>query len=273
MFNSPAARPPLRVALIGFGAIGSALCALLLARPEHVTVCGVLVQGPSPFAGGTAQPRVYADLDGLLADSPDLVVECAGHQAVDAYALPILRAGKDLLLASVGALAHADRYRRLCQAAETWGGQLLLAPGAIGGLDILGAARGVGLSSVHYRSRKPPQAWRGTAAEACINLDALQQATVFFQGSAREAALAYPKNANVAASVALASLGFDATRVELIADPLVPGNTHEIEAYGGSGRVYLCTEGLASAGNPRTSMVTAHSMARAVFNRRASLVI
>lgn len=270
-------KSPLRVALIGFGAIGAELYRVLQTSPDLVNVQGALVMGgtaikPPPPGSDPGPPR-WNSLADLLHSAPDIVVECAGHQAVDAYGEQVLRAGCDLLLVSAGSLADAARHSRLCQAAEHSGRQLLLASGAVGGMDILGAARRAGLSFVQYRSRKPPAAWRDTAAEACIDLDALTGPTVFFSGSARMAALAYPKNANVAATIALAGLGFDETRVELIADPQVDGNVHEIEADGASGRISIRIDGRASSTNPKTSMVTAYSLANALLNRRAAVVI
>ena len=76
---------------------------------------------------------------------------------------------------------------------------------------------------------------------------ALTERTVLYRGTAGEAALRYPQNANVAAAVALAGLGFDATEVELVADPDAPGNVHEIEAEGAAGRFAIQLAGQAVA--------------------------
>ncbi|MBA9856993.1 aspartate dehydrogenase [Ralstonia insidiosa] len=268
-------RYPLRIALIGLGAIGAELYRQLqLWRPE-IEVCGALVHAgraaansASPASGG---PTLCTSLDQLLDSVPDIVVECAGHQAVDAYGEKILRTGHDLLLVSVGSLADAERYARLSRAAADSGSQLRLAAGAIGGLDILAAARCAGLRRVQYRARKPLVAWRETAAETVVNLSELTEATVIFNGSAREAALAYPRNANVAATIALATLGFEGTRVELIADPVAHHNVHEIEAEGENGHISIRIDGQPSLTNPKTSMVTAFSLVRQLLNLRAAV--
>jgi aspartate dehydrogenase len=96
---------------------------------------------------------------------------------------------------------------------------------------------------------------------------------VVYRGAARQAAMGFPQNANVAASVALAGLGFDKTEVELVADPEATGNTHEIEAEGAAGRVVIRLQGKPSPQNPKTSALTALSVARAILNEAAQIVI
>jgi aspartate dehydrogenase len=269
--TTTAPRVPQKIALIGFGAIGRVLCDVLAEEPLLAKVSGALVT-PRPRPGDTASPPLWTTLDALLASAPDLVVECAGTPALDAFAAPILRSGCDLLMASVGALADPVRQARLLAAAEHGGSRMLLSSGAIGGLDHLAAARRCGLQRVQLRSSKPPAAWRGTAAEARVDLDAVRAPVQFFSGSARAAAMLYPKNANVAAALALATLGFDATEVELIVDPGLRANVHEVNAEGRAGRVALRFEGSASA-NPGTSLITAYALADAVLKRVSTIAL
>ena len=73
--------------------------------------------------------------------------------------------------------------------------------------------------------------------------------------------------------MALAGLGFDATTVELVADPAAPGNVHEIEVEGTAGRFAIRLQGKPSRSNPKTSALTAMSVARALVNEQAAIVI
>ncbi|MFC3225716.1 aspartate dehydrogenase [Marinibaculum pumilum] len=266
-----------RVALIGFGAIGRAVAdGLLAAAGDDAPVLAAVLVRPGraepvrdALPAGTA---VVEDVAGLRAAAPGLVVECAGQAAVAEHAEAVLAAGIDLMVISTGALAAPGRLERLTATAKAVGAQLIAPAGAIAGLDGLGALRRSGLSAVTYTSTKPPLAWRGTAAEEQLDLESLAQATTFFEGSARDAALAYPKNANLAATVALAGLGLDETRVRLVADPAAQGNTGRIEAEGAAGRLSVTMGGAASA-NPKTSASTAWSLLDAILRRGASFVI
>ena len=149
-----------------------------------------------------------------------------------------------------------------CRDAASDGGTTLhLASGAIGALDCLRAARIGGLHSVTYIGRKPPQSWRGSPAEDKLDLDKLiAGAETHFDGPARNAAIEYPKNANVAAAVALAGIGFDDTRVKLIADPNVNENIHEIQASGEFGSFHFEIRGNSLPDNPRSSALAAMSV-------------
>lgn len=262
-----------RVAVIGHGAIGRVVVRELLAGTvAPARLVGVLVRDPARTGVPGGVP-VVTSLPALLALRPTLVVEAAGQEALQAHGAACLRAGCDVLAASVGTLADAALAAELEAAARAGGAQLLLPAGALGALDALGAARLAGLGRVHYRSRKPPQAWRGTPAEQAVDLDALTEATPFFRGSAREAARSYPKNANVAATLALATLGLDAVQVELVADPAAAGNVHEIEAEGAAGVLNLRLLNHASPDNPKTSRVTPYSLLQRILMRCAAVSV
>jgi aspartate dehydrogenase len=243
---------------------------------RRIELVGVL-QRTLPDAG--ALPRaldgalVTADPEQFWSREPRLVVECAGHGAVQAHGAAALQRGMDLLVISVGALADASLETRLRETAESTGARLLLPAGAVGGIDLLASARLAGLDHVRYTSRKPPSAWRGTAAERRVRLEALAEAAVLFEGTARAAAQQYPQNANVAAAIALAGVGFDATEVLLTADPAATGNEHLIEAEGAFGRASVHVAGKPLPGNPKTSWLAALSLARAVLNEAARVVI
>ena len=106
-----------------------------------------------------------------------------------------------------------------------------------------------------------------------MDLDLLSEETVIFSGSAREAAINYPKNANVAATIALAGAGFEATKTELVADPNATGNIHEYSVDCPLAHYTLRVESQASPGNAKTSMTTAYSVIREITNRIGHIVI
>ncbi|MDX2485116.1 MAG: aspartate dehydrogenase [Pseudodonghicola sp.] len=250
----------MRLGLIGNGAIagfvsrtmtqrGHQIAAHLL-RPERVEALQAVDGGPVFVSSVQDLPH---DLDHL--------VDCAGHSALREYGAEILRAGFDLTTVSIGALADRALEVNLTQAAIAGGSKLLLVSGAIGGLDALRAARAGDLRRVRYTGRKPPKGWIGSVAETRLDLHHLEGvAQTHFLGTAREAALEYPKNANVAAAVALSGLGFEATEVELIADPGVAGNIHEVLAEGDFGQFTFRIAGNALPENPRSSALAAMSI-------------
>ena len=252
------------IGLIGFGGIGQAVVAKLEDEVDgKPNIAGILVRARD---GRVPRLPFVTDLSALLDRRPRVVAECAGHEAVRRYGEDVLRGGVDLIVVSTGALADPALHDRLHRAARHGGCRLILPAGAVGAVDALSAARHAGLERVRYRSRKPPRAWKGTPAEDAVDLDALQVPRVIYQGSARQAARLYPKNSNAAATVALAGLGFEQTEVELIADPTVSSNIHEIEAEAASGNLSITLAGKPSTANPRTSMLTAYSVVRALLS-------
>jgi aspartate dehydrogenase len=231
-------RTSLSIALIGQGAIGQWITERLDPKPMIVK-------------RGDKLPSV------------DLVVELAGHGALQQYGVAVLEQGSDLIITSIGALADRALWESLQKAARR--SKILLPAGAIAGIDALSAAKRGGLTSVRYSSRKPP-------ASFGENLSSDRE-TVLFEGNARDAALQFPKNANVAATIALAGIGFDNTEVRIVADPTVTQNIHILEAEGAFGSFSMRIAGKPLPGNPRSSSLTAMSVLRCIENRDLAIVL
>lgn len=263
-----------RVGLIGFGAVGRSIVRLWGTLPsDKFLLVGVCVRPSQASEAKGALPegtRIFTDVETLIAARPEYVIEAAGHQAIQDYGVQILRSGCSIYLLSVGTLAEASLRTSLLNAAKESGSEILVPAGALAGFDGLLALAGEGLQSVKYTSKKPCEAWRGTLASEAFELDTLTRPTVIFRGSAGEAARLYPKNANLAAAVALAGLGFDRTIVELIADPDASGNVGSVEAVSPSTTLNLSVSSRASS-NPKTSSNVGPSVISALRNATASL--
>lgn len=257
-----------RVALIGCGAIAGELVRCLDALGEADRIAGALATttGLAAARARTANRFPVTDsIDELLALGPGLLIECAGQAALKAHAPRLLGAGLHCIAAATGAFADAAFVARLGPGAQGAAGARLWIPsGAIAGVDGLLAARTAGMDAVTYTSGKPPQAWDGTPAEARLQGDARTRRVEIFAGSAREAARDYPQNANVGATIALASLGLDRTRVKLVSDPALAGPLGTIDASGAFGVFHFDILAYASPSNPKTSAITAHSLVLAL---------
>ncbi len=264
-----------KVGLIGYGGIAHDAVAVLQKSAANIQLVGALCKPGRTVEARAALPGIgiVESLNDLLARGPDVVAEVASQSALGQFGSGILTRGVDLLVISIGALAEPKLLDDLKAAARRGRSRILLPAGAIGGVDAIAAMRLGDLHAVRYRSRKPPAAWRGTPAEKVADLDKLAARTVLYRGTAGEAALLYPQNANVAATLALAGLGFEATQVELVADPEAPGNVHEIEVEGAAGRFAIQLQGKPSRSNPKTSALAALSVARALINLEAAIVI
>ncbi|MGR3661883.1 MAG: aspartate dehydrogenase [Paracoccaceae bacterium] len=274
----------MKLGMIGFGNIATTLLELIkdnldqplealtiISLPEFIAATEATLE--RDFTGIASVVRVVSGSEALLEQAPDLVVECAGHAAVVAHVPPVLRDGIDTIIVSIGALSDAELEASVRRAALQGNARLILPAGAVGGIDLLSALRPAGGLKVTYRGTKPPMAWTGTPAEEKLDLPNLTERTVFFTGSAREAAQKFPKNANVAATLALAGAGFEATRAELIADPAAKGNIHEYTVTSPLTKYTVRIENQPSAGNAKTSVSTVYSVLREITNRVGPVAI
>lgn len=234
------------------GELGDAQVVAIAGRGEQSRGKALAAKHGVPFVIG---------LDALLAAKPDVVIEAASHEAVRGYGEAVLARGVSFIVLSGGALADDALRGRLERAAETSGAMLYVPSGGIGGLDALKAACVAGVDSVEIAVTKPSAAWRDIAyvEKLGIDLDHLTGATTLFEGSAREGVPLFPANVNIAAILSMAGIGFDRTRLKVVADPALRFNTHYITIRGKSGTISIKFESVPFPNNPKTAMLAAYS--------------
>jgi aspartate dehydrogenase len=110
---------------------------------------------------------------------------------------------------------------------------------------------------VTMESRKPPKGLAGApwVVEQKIDLDALREETLIFEGPATEACRAFPANVNVLAALSLAGIGPERTRTKIYAVPGLARNTHRIRVEGEFGALAIEVENVPSE-NPRTGRLS-----------------
>ena len=185
-------------------------------------------------------------------EAVDMVVEAASGDAVRSYAESILNAGKDLMVMSTGGLLDSRLFANLDVICRRVGVKILIPSGAVGGIDAIRASRGF-LQEVVLTTRKPPETLVDVESEAGHNLESISSPKIVFEGNALEVVKRFPFNINVAATLSLAGLGPEKTKVRIVADPQAKGNIHEVYAKGQSGILRFTMENVPHPDNPKTS--------------------
>ncbi len=190
--------------------------------------------------------RVVLNLEDML-EEVDLVIEAASPQAVEKMVPIILEKGKDVLIMSVGGLINPATRKNLEAIAKKNNAKIYAPSGAIVGLDGIKAASIGKIKKATLVTRKPPRS---------LGIDTLEK-TILYQGKASAAVEKFPLNINVAAALSIAA-GMEID-VEIIADPEVDRNMHEVVVLGDFGEFRTVTENVRCAINPKTSVLAAYS--------------
>ena len=231
-----------RIGIIGCGAIGTIIAEAferrILACDELVLYDYDLERAEKLKSQLRFPARVVLSLDEMLKLKPSVVVEAASQKAARDYVGKIVAAGVDVIVMSTGALLGLNLPV----------GRVHAPSGAIGGLDALGAAALAGVDEVVLTTRKNPKSLDvNFAAE-----------TIVYEGDAEEAARRFPREMNVAATLAL-TVKPTRVRVRVVSDPLVHRNTHEISVKWRFGEIFLRFANDPHPDNPRTSALAAWS--------------
>lgn len=229
-------------------------------------VAGISLVAVSANNKSTAADRVAGFLKppqvmGLpaLADHADIIVECAPASVFNEIATAAIAKGRILLPLSVGALLH---HPELEEQARSTGAKIIVPTGAIIGLDTVRAMAVGEIHQVTLETRKPPNGLAGAPhlIENNIDISNLSAPLLVFKGTAREAALGFPANVNVAAALGLAGIGAERTQVEVWADPTIDRNLQSVSITSDSGEATMTMRNIPSPENPRTGRIVANSV-------------
>lgn len=255
------ASKPLRVAIAGLGAIGKSIAKSLAAgKVPGVVLTAVSAKDhvkAASFVSSLANPVKVLTIAQLEPEA-DLVIECAPAALLSEIVTPFLKAKKQVVVLSVGALLF---HPELIEAAETQGGVIHVPTGALIGLDAMIAAAEGTIHTVRMVTRKPPNGLAGAPhlIENNISIEGLTDAKKVFEGNARDAAKGFPANLNVVVALALAGVGPEKTLLEIWADPGVVRNTHTIVVDSDSAKFTMTMENIPSE-NPKTGRIVAQSV-------------
>ncbi|MEE2996894.1 MAG: aspartate dehydrogenase [Pseudomonadota bacterium] len=255
----------MKVGIAGFGTIGKPVAAALqqgIDGLELTAICSRDREKAKRNMKGLCDPiPVVSPQD--LADLCDVIVECVPKAAFRDIAEPALKAGRTLITVSgAGLLIHPN----VVDIARENGAQIILATGALLGLDAVRAAAEGSIHDVTMITRKPPFSLIGAPylEEHGISIENLDEPMKVFEGTAREGAAGFPANVNVAAALGMAGIGVDRTKLQIWADPALDRNTHRIEVEADSARFSLSIENVPSEENPGTGKITALSVIAAL---------
>ncbi|MEM9141218.1 MAG: aspartate dehydrogenase [Pseudomonadota bacterium] len=262
------------VAICGLGAIGMAVArALDKGEIEGMRLTAVSAndkdRARSRVADFAAAPDVVDATD--LAAHADIVIECAPKAIFVPLAKSVVEAGKIFMPLSCGVLlGNMD----LIDTAKRTGGRIIVPTGAIIGLDTIRAMAVGELHEVTLTTRKPPRGLEGAPhlVDNNISVEGLTEPKLVFKGSAREAAIGFPANVNVAAALSLAGIGPDRTTIEVWADPGVDRNHQSVRAVSDSADCEMQIRNIPTEENPRTGRITALSVIACLQRMTAPMV-
>lgn len=245
----------IKLGIIGCGNIGSILAKNVekefAGKIEQVVLWDVDKDKMGSLAESVALSRTVLSMEGLFKEA-DIVVEAVSPSVVPEILECAIASGKDVMIMSIGGFAGREE---LLDKAGKSGVKVILPSGAIAGLDALKAAKVSGIESVTITTRKPPRSLAGSdyLVRNGIDIETIKEETVIFEGNARSAIKAFPKNINVSALLSIAGIGFDKTMVRITSSPEFDKNSHEVVIISSSGKITARTDNVPSPDNPKTS--------------------
>jgi aspartate dehydrogenase len=251
----------LRVGLVGCGAIGRVVAKAVEQDDFPAELAGLnsrTKESAEKLQAELVSSPPILDLPGLLAEA-NLIVEAVSPQSARSVIEETLRAGRDIMVLTVGALIL---HPELMDLARENGRVIHVPSGAIVGLDGVKSAAVGKLTRAVITCTKSSKSFQGDpeVERQGIDLDSLEAPRVLFEGPAREAIVKFPANVNISCALSLAGIGADQTVTRVVVDPNADRTVNEIEAEGEFGRLYTRTENVLSPDNAKTSHLVSLSV-------------
>ncbi len=257
----------MNICVIGCGAIGTTIARAIDEMPEIdiIYLTDRSKECATRLQERTKKVRYVPDIVPILGEIK-IVVEAASQDAARYYAPLALSAGVDVLIMSVGVFQDEEFQTDTFRLAKRKGAKIFIPSGAIGGIDALCAASLDHIDEVTLTTTKPPSAFGSNPylESKGIKASELRERTEIFFGTAREAVKHFPQNINVAATISLAGIGFEKTKIRIMCDPQVQTNEHHLKAKGKFGELDVVTRNVPSPRNPKTSYLAALSAISAI---------
>lgn len=255
----------IKIGVAGCGALGSIVANALKDGIEGYDFIGISDLEEKDFGVPNLS---FAE----LAEKCDWIVECLPPKIVPELAKEVLTRDKTLVMISACSLLLFPEIEEMAQNSN---GRILVPSGALAGLDAISALNCAEIDTALIATTKPPVGLRDAPhiVSNDIDLDSISEKTCIFQGDALQAAVAFPANVNVAATLALAGIGAEKTQVEVWADPNAKGNKHEIIVKGGTSAIHTAVENLPDPDNPKSSMLAGYSIVAALKKQSAMVTV
>jgi aspartate dehydrogenase len=181
---------------------------------------------------------VARSFEELIKLKPTVIVEAASQQAARDIVPRTVEEDVELIVMSVGALLGMG----------VRSSKVHISSGAIGGLDAISSADLAGVEEVILTTRKNPKVLGSSnRAEKLV-----------YEGGAEEAVKRFPREMNVAATLAL-TVEPEKVKVHVISDPKVHKNVHEIRVKWKYGDMFLRFSNDPHPENSKTSALSAWS--------------
>ncbi len=252
----PSIKRKLKIGIIGCGAIGSRIANSIRTDLKNDYALSALFdvnqETLADFAKKPSLKKLIKKTITQTIKSADIIVETTSAKNIRPFIKEALNAKKSVLSVNVGKLLNAQDLFRLAKRNHC---QLLMPSGAIAGIDAIKAASLVKIKKITLTTRKPTKGLKDNPylTKKGIDVTKIKKEITLFKGNVDQAVKAFPRNINVAATLALACGDKKKLTIQIITSPAFKHNSHEVTLEGDFGTMTSTTHNVTCPDNPKSS--------------------